>query len=586
MVKGSIEARRAETAQGPVAARAEVFAGAGEMRERCRALDWAATPLGPAALWPASLRTVAEVLLAAPIPMILLWGREHVQIYNDGYRAVMGVKHPGGLGQRNVECWPEVWDFTAPVYEAVLERGESLTFTDQPLVLERGGEPSRGYFTLTYSPVPDDAGRVGGILVTVFETTAQVHARTAREAERERLLAESEAARERYEMQARLFEGVASTTPDFVYLFDLEGRFLYANRRLLEVWGMRLADAVGKTPLELGYEPWHHDMHMREIAEVTETGRAIKGEVPFKAPLTGIFGVYEYIFTPVFGADGRVEIVAGTTRDVTERKRAEEERERLLGESEAARAEAETARAEAERANRAKSEFLAVMSHELRTPLNAIGGYAELMEMGIRGPLTDAQREDLRRIQASQRHLLGLINQVLNYARLESGAVPFQIDDTALGEEVMAALALVGPQAAARGLVVEAAPCPAGLAVLTDADKLRQILLNLLSNAVKFTDPGGRVGVECAADGDEVRLTVRDTGVGIRADHLGRIFEPFVQVDQRLTRPHEGVGLGLAISRDLARAMGGDLTADSVPGEGSTFILTLPRARSAPRAAG
>ena len=559
------------------------FTGPGEMRERCRALDWAATPLGTVHAWPASLRTIAEAVLAAPIPMILLWGPEHVQLYNDGYRAIMGVKHPGGLGQRNRECWGEVWEFTAPVYEAVLERGESLTFTDQPLVLERFGEPAEAFFTLTYSPVPGDDGRVGGILVTVFETTAQVHARTARETEHARLLAESEAARERYEMQARLFEGVASTTPDFVYLFDLEGHFLYANRRLLEVWGMRLEDAVGKTPVELGYEQWHHDMHMREIAEVIETGRAIKGEVPFKAPLTGIFGVYEYIFTPVFGADGRVEIIAGTTRDVTERKRAEEERERLLAESEAARAEAEVARAEAERANRAKSEFLAVMSHELRTPLNAIGGYAELMEMEIRGPITDAQRQDLHRIQQSQRHLLGLINEVLNYARLESGAVAFQIDDTALGDAVAAALALVAPQAAARGLVMEAAPCPDGLAVLTDADKLRQILLNLLSNAVKFTDPGGRVDVECVAAGDQVLLSVRDTGVGIQADHLARIFEPFVQVDQRLTRPHEGVGLGLAISRDLARAMGGDLSAASTPGEGSTFTLTLPRARSARR---
>src|SRR6185312_2448646 len=127
----------------------------------------------------------------------------------------------------------------------------------------------------------------------------------------------------RQEQQARLFDGVASTTPDFVYAFDLQGKFLYANRRLLEVWGMKLPAVIGKTCRQLGYEQWHHDMHMREIRQVIETKQSIRGEVPFKAPRTGIFGVYEYIFTPVFGPGGEVEFIAGTTRDVTDRKRAE-----------------------------------------------------------------------------------------------------------------------------------------------------------------------------------------------------------------------------------------------------------------------
>jgi PAS domain S-box-containing protein len=152
---------------------------------------------------------------------------------------------------------------------------------------------------------------------TAFVIARDISARHQREA------ALREAVR-RYEREVRLFEGIASTTPDFVYLFDLQGRFLYANRRLLDVWGMHLADAVGKTCRELGYEQWHHDMHMREIAQVVATRQPIKGEVPFKAPLTGIFGIYEYIFTPVIGPDGEVETIAGTTRDVTERKRAEE----------------------------------------------------------------------------------------------------------------------------------------------------------------------------------------------------------------------------------------------------------------------
>jgi signal transduction histidine kinase len=240
------------------------------------------------------------------------------------------------------------------------------------------------------------------------------------------------------------------------------------------------------------------------------------------------------------------------------------------------------ARRAAEAANRAKSDFLAVMSHELRTPLNAIAGYAQLLEMGLHGPVTGPQRDALARVQRSQRHLLGLINDVLNYAKLEAGRVDYRLAPVALADAVADLAPMIEPQLAAKGLTYAVA-VPAGLVAHADPEKLGQVLLNLLSNAVKFTPAGGRVEVGSAAGGTiagraAVRLFVRDSGVGIAADQLARIFEPFVQVDQRLTRTEEGTGLGLAISRDLARGMGGDLTAQSAPGAGSTFVLTLPAA--------
>jgi signal transduction histidine kinase len=283
---------------------------------------------------------------------------------------------------------------------------------------------------------------------------------------------------------------------------------------------------------------------------------------------------------PVRDATGRVTMAVAVLTDITDRVRAERERERLLHESERARAEAETAWAAADAANAAKSQFLAVMSHELRTPLNAIGGYAELMELGIRGPVSAEQRSDLARIQASQRHLLGLINDVLNYARVEAGSVRYAVTDVDLREAVASAEALVAPQARAKGLTLSTVPCPAGLTARADDEKLRQVLVNLLSNAVKFTDPGGCVELAAEADGEVVRVHVRDTGLGIPTDKLKAIFEPFVQVRSDLTRTAEGTGLGLAISRDLARGMGGDLTVESALGKGSTFTLTLPRASS------
>ena len=246
-------------------------------------------------------------------------------------------------------------------------------------------------------------------------------------------------------------------------------------------------------------------------------------------------------------------------------------------------AEIEAARAEADEANHAKSQFLAVMSHELRTPLNAIGGYAELIELGIHGPLTDQQREALRRVQKSQRHLLGLINGVLNYARIEIGSVNYDIEPVSTEDVMSTCEALVAPQARMRGLDLDVAVCADGLHVLGDREKIQQILLNLLSNAIKFTEPGGRVSVDCTSTPTTVRMSVSDTGVGIAPEKQDAVFEPFVQVDARLTRTQEGIGLGLAISRDLARGMNGDLTLESRMGEGSTFTLILPRTAAGSR---
>ncbi len=250
-----------------------------------------------------------------------------------------------------------------------------------------------------------------------------------------------------------------------------------------------------------------------------------------------------------------------------------------LEERTAAESALNAARQQAEDASRAKGDFLAVMSHELRTPLNAIGGYAELMELGLRGPITEAQRSDLARIQQSQKHLLGLINQVLNYTRVETGNVRYDMTDVLVASALVAAEALVVPQVRAKGLTYTMGPCDPNATVRADREKLQQILLNLLTNAIKFTSSGGEIIVGCADKGDTIGIEVTDTGVGIPRDKIPTIFDPFVQVDSRLIRAQEGIGLGLAISRDLARGMNGELTVSSSEGRGSTFTLTLPKPR-------
>lgn len=249
----------------------------------------------------------------------------------------------------------------------------------------------------------------------------------------------------------------------------------------------------------------------------------------------------------------------------------------LLRAEHRARSEAEAARTEAERASRAKSDFLAMMSHELRTPLNAIAGYAELIELGLRGAVTEAQVGDLQKIRQNQRHLLGLINSVLNFARLDAGRVIYDMANVPVAASMRAVESLVEPQLRERGLQYHLMPCDTAVTVRADSEKLQQILINLLGNAAKFTPQDGRIDVSCVVESRLVRFQVRDTGVGIPAEQFERIFEPFVQANRSLRSSQEGVGLGLAISRELARGMGGELTVESAVGEGSTFTLTLPR---------
>ena len=269
-------------------------------------------------------------------------------------------------------------------------------------------------------------------------------------------------------------------------------------------------------------------------------------------------------------------------RDITDRKRAAEHAAQLL--------EERVARAEAEAANRAKSEFLAMMSHELRTPLNAIIGYAELVQLGIPGALTDDQRVHVGRILTSARHLLGLVNEVLDLARADSGRLAVDDATAAARSTIEAALAVIQPLAEARGIAISVEGGDDDPRYRGDEDRVRQILVNLLGNAVKFTEPGGRITMRSGVThqpaheaalsgaGPWVFLRVDDTGPGIPAAHLSRIFDPFVQVDAGHTRPQDGSGLGLTICRRLARVMHGDVTVHSEEGKGSSFTVWLPAA--------
>ena len=365
---------------------------------------------------------------------------------------------------------------------------------------------------------------------------------------------------------------ILTNAAEGIHFVDANGIIIWINRAELEMLGYQSEDVLGRHVSEL-----HADRHtIDEFLARLGRGETLRDQ---PARLRCKDGSIRHVLvsSSVHWREGEFVHTRCFTRDITPLQRASAEREHLLASERAAREEAEEAKRVAEQANRAKSDFLAVMSHELRTPLNAIGGYAELMELGIHGAVTDGQRELLDRMQRSQRHLLGLINQVLNYARIDTGNVRYEISDVPLDEVLRPADALVLPQLRAKGLRYMYCGCDAVICVRADHDKLQQIVLNLLANAVKFTDRGGEIRVECELRDETVLVHVKDTGIGIPSDKLSAIFDPFVQVDPNYTRTRDGVGLGLAISRDLARGMHGDLSVESVPGKGSTFTLTLVR---------
>ncbi len=397
---------------------------------------------------------------------------------------------------------------------------------------------------------------------------------------------------------------LVETVRDYaIFALDPQGYILSWNAGAQRFKGYEADEIIGKH-FSIFYPQERIDEGLPdfELKEAARTGRF--EDEGWRLRKDGSRFWANVVITALRDSSGKLVAYAKVTRDLTERRRAEEraiEDARRVASEEAARRaaeeradelrgladqlrrqaeELELRSREAERANRVKSEFLAAMSHELRTPLNAIAGYVQLLQMEIPGPLTDQQQDHLRRVKRSQQYLLGIINDILNFSRAEAGQLTYDIGAVPLERAVEAVAQMIAPQAAAKGVELEACDSH-GLVARADAAKVEQILLNLLSNAVKFTAAGGSIAIACEARGDRVAVVVRDTGVGIPAEQLDSIFEPFVQLGRSLTSASEGAGLGLAISRDLARGMAGDLGAASEVGSGSAFTLTLPRERQA-----
>jgi PAS domain S-box-containing protein len=390
------------------------------------------------------------------------------------------------------------------------------------------------------------------------------------------------------------------------------------NAAATRIFGYERAEAIGRT-IYLIMPPERYDEEPR-IIERLRRGERIEHFETVRLRKDGTRIEVSLSVSPIRDGNGRIIGAAKIARDISEAKRlrraeqeqaeqleelaseleqqveegqslleeleqTNEELSRALNSAKEARSQADEAKRvaqeaqqQAEQANAAKSQFLAMMSHELRTPLNAIAGYVDLLELEIRGQLNPEQKQDISRIKHSQETLLRLIEDVLSFAKLESGRLEYVYEDVHLDSLLASLESFVAPSLAQKRVTYQVEGCGPDLVISIDRDKVEQIMLNLLSNAVKFTD-SGRIDLRCKVSAADIRIEVRDSGRGIKPEMLEKIFQPFVQGEAPLTRTAEGTGLGLAISREFARAMGGDITAESEPGRGSVFTLILPRHR-------
>jgi PAS domain S-box-containing protein len=555
--------------------------GGGAMGDLIRAMDWSSRPLGPIETWPPTLRTAVNICLGSRHPIVLWWGPERTMFYNDGYRPMLGAgKHPQFLGGSGQECWAEIWDIIGPMMDQVVTTGEATWSEDMFLLMFRSGYYEETYFTFSYSPIRDETGIPRGIFNACTETTSRVLGERRMKTLRE-LVVQARTAAE----AARLCCGILGSNPKdipfaLIYLLDeagavlnLEGAAglpagLEASPRAVALagpapagWPLARVMAEGQpervlnlegTFEDLPAEPWGEPAHQAMVLPMARpgmdrpTGVLVLGISPRRA------------FDESY--QGFFQLLAGHIATTVANARAYEE---------------EKARAEKlAELDRAKTAFFSNVSHEFRTPLTLILG--PLADALAEPGLTPAQREPLRAAHRNSLRLLKLVNTLLDFARIEAGRVQalFEPTDLATLTAELAGSFRSACERAGLRLEVDCPPLPEP--VYVDRDMWEKIVLNLVSNAFKFTLRGA-IGISLEPRGDAVALVVRDTGAGIPAEALPRIFERFHQVKGTQGRSHEGTGIGLALVRELVALHGGAITAESAPGAGSRFTVTLPR---------
>lgn len=502
--------------------------------ELIEARDWAPTALGPRAAWPASLRSMVEVMLHTRQPMLLFWGPDWTQFYNDAFVPSFGVgKHPAAMGQSARECWTDAWPVVGAQLEAVVARGEPSWHEDTLIPILRNGRMEEVFWTYSYSPAYDDAGAIAGVLVIVTEMTGRVLAARRLAALAQLGIALGNATTHDEVIDA-VFALAAACPADVPFVVaDVRGRRRASEPDdltppvAIEMWPEPVTELFGAGPLTFGLSP----------------------RLPHDAAYLGFL---TQIGDQVTGALRRID-------DAHDRARADAERVAMV--------------AALDEANRAKDDFLAMLGHELRNPLAPIVAALELMR--AKDPTMTAERAAMER---QVHHVVRLVDDLLDVSRIARGKLELQRSTTRLGDVIATAVEITRSLIEQRrhALTVDVEP---GIALDADATRLVQVVSNLLVNAARYTPPGGTIALDARRDGGDVVIRVRDNGQGIAPELLPRIFDLFLQGKRTTDRTQGGLGIGLAIVKNLVAAHGGTIAAHSDgDGRGALFTVRLPAA--------
>ena len=566
-----------------------------------RALDWSATPVGAPSSWPQSLRTTISILLDSRFPMLVLWGPELVQFYNDAFRPILGrTKHPAALGQGARQCWSEIWDVIGPMFEGVMVHDQATFAEDLLFFLDRNGYLEETYFTFCYSAIRDETNAPGGVLVTCVETTAHVIGERRLHVLRE-LAGRANDAESADEAAATATRALGTSPADvpfaLVYLFDrsaglarLMGAFALepgvtaapltvdlerktdgvagASVRATQSddpWQIRSVEAAGHAAVIEDVEerlgslpggPWPDSPERAMVLPIREPGEAL----PTGALVVGLSR--RLPFDDAYR--GFIELATGHIASAITNARARE---------------AEHRRAEAlAELDRAKTAFFSNVSHELRTPLTLVLGP---IEEALDQTVEPSERERLELIHRNALRLLRLVNTLLDFSRIEAGRVEASYERTDLSTYTaeLASMFRSAFNRAGLSFEVDCPPLPAGTETYVDREMWEKVVFNLLSNALKYTFTGGvRVSLRTEEDA-RIQVRVTDSGIGIAPDDVPRVFERFHRVQGARGRTQEGSGIGLALVYELVKLHGGSVSVESDVGRGSTFTVTLPTGR-------
>jgi signal transduction histidine kinase len=551
------------------------LAGGGEMGRLIRSMDWSGTPLGAVESWPQSLRTTVNICLASDLPICVIWGPGLVQIYNDGYRVICGGKHPRSMGQNFAECWKEAWPVIGEAHDSALQ-GDPAFLESQHIFLDRHGYLEECFFTLSFSPIRDEAGRVGGLFHPVIEMTAKMLGERRTRALRDLAARTSKA---KSVSEALSLSALALIEYDldlpFVLLYELDPDAQLA--RLVGKTGLVSNTSACPDTVEVGAAgrsiwPVEEAVRSGSAVHVDDVGRRL-GPPPYGPyPEPPNAALVLPIFSPgadhpaaifIAGVSPRLPLdeayrsfydllASGVTTAVTNARAHEDERRR-------AEALAEL--------DRAKIVFFSNVSHEFRTPLTLMLGPVEDLLDRSRTELSPAVMGQLEVVNRNGLRLLRLVNALLDFSRIEAGRVRAVYQPTDLAA-FTAELASVFRAAIERAGLRLAVDCPSlSEPVFVDREMWEKVVLNLLSNAFKFTFEG-EIAVTLRRAGRAVELIVRDTGTGVPAAEMPRLFERFHRVENARGRTHEGSGIGLALVQELVKLHGGCITAESVVGTG------------------